>query len=62
MRLGWKVFLPLSLIWLVLTAGCCWMAFRDWLPNAVRGCCAVMAFLDRTARGLLLGELSPAWR
>jgi NADH-quinone oxidoreductase subunit H len=21
MRLGWKVFLPLSLLWLVLTAG-----------------------------------------
>ncbi|MEJ0015301.1 MAG: NADH-quinone oxidoreductase subunit NuoH [Acetobacteraceae bacterium] len=32
MRLGWKVFLPLSLIWLVLTAGVL-MAF-GWLPNA----------------------------
>ncbi|HBK06855.1 MAG TPA: NADH-quinone oxidoreductase subunit NuoH [Acetobacteraceae bacterium] len=32
MRLGWKVFLPLSLIWLVLTAGAL-MAF-GWLPNA----------------------------
>ncbi len=32
MRLGWKVFLPLSLIWLVITAGAL-MAF-GWLPNA----------------------------
>jgi NADH-quinone oxidoreductase subunit H len=32
MRLGWKVFLPLSLVWLVLTAGAL-MAF-GWLPNA----------------------------
>jgi NADH-quinone oxidoreductase subunit H len=31
MRLGWKVFLPLSLIWLVITAGAL-MAF-GWLPN-----------------------------
>jgi NADH-quinone oxidoreductase subunit H len=31
MRLGWKVFLPLSLIWLVVTAGAL-MAF-GWLPN-----------------------------
>jgi NADH-quinone oxidoreductase subunit H len=32
MRLGWKVFLPISLLWLVLTAGVL-MAF-GWLPNA----------------------------
>src|SRR4051794_32826059 len=32
MRLGWKVFLPFSLLWLVLTAGVL-MAF-GWLPNA----------------------------
>ena len=32
MRLGWKVFLPLSLVWLVLTAGVL-VAF-GWLPNA----------------------------
>jgi NADH-quinone oxidoreductase subunit H len=32
MRLGWKVFLPLSLAWLVITAGAL-MAF-GWLPNA----------------------------
>jgi NADH-quinone oxidoreductase subunit H len=32
MRLGWKVFLPLSLIWLVVTAGVL-MAF-GWLPHA----------------------------
>ena len=31
MRLGWKVFLPLSLVWLVLTAGVL-VAF-GWLPN-----------------------------
>ncbi len=32
MRLGWKVFLPLSLGWLVITAGAL-LAF-GWLPNA----------------------------
>jgi NADH-quinone oxidoreductase subunit H len=32
MRLGWKVFLPFSLLWLVLTAGVL-VAF-GWLPNA----------------------------
>ena len=32
MRLGWKVFLPLSLFWVVLTAGVL-VAF-DWLPGA----------------------------
>ena len=32
MRLGWKVFLPFSLLWLVLTAGAL-LAF-GWLPNA----------------------------
>jgi len=32
MRLGWKVFLPLSLLWLVVTAGAL-MAFC-WLPHA----------------------------
>ena len=32
MRLGWKVFLPFSLFWLVLTA-CVLVAF-GWLPNA----------------------------
>ena len=32
MRLGWKVFLPLSLLWLVITAGVL-VAF-GWLPNA----------------------------
>ena len=33
MRLGWKVFLPFSLFWLVLTAGVM-MAF-GWLPHGV---------------------------
>ena len=33
MRLGWKVFLPLSLAWLVLTAGV--LVGFGWLPNAV---------------------------
>jgi NADH-quinone oxidoreductase subunit H len=32
MRLGWKVFLPLSLLWLVITAGA--MLAFGWLPNA----------------------------
>jgi NADH-quinone oxidoreductase subunit H len=30
MRLGWKVFLPLSLFWLVLTAGV--LTAMDWVP------------------------------
>jgi NADH-quinone oxidoreductase subunit H len=30
MRIGWKVFLPISLGWVVLTAGVC-LAF-GWLP------------------------------
>jgi NADH-quinone oxidoreductase subunit H len=32
MRLGWKVFLPLSLAWVVLTAGV--LIFTGWLPLA----------------------------
>jgi NADH-quinone oxidoreductase subunit H len=31
MRLGWKVFLPLSLLWLVITAGA--LEVFGWLPN-----------------------------
>jgi NADH-quinone oxidoreductase subunit H len=31
MRLGWKVFLPFSLLWVALTAGAV-VAF-DWYPN-----------------------------
>lgn len=31
MRLGWKIFLPLSLIWLVLTAGV--LEIMGWLPK-----------------------------
>ena len=31
MRLGWKVFLPLSLIWLVMTAGA--LMLFGWLPR-----------------------------
>ena len=34
MRLGWKVFLPLSLFWVVLTSGAL-VAF-DWLPRSDR--------------------------
>ena len=30
MRLGWKVFLPFSLLWLVLTAGV--LVVAGWLP------------------------------
>jgi NADH-quinone oxidoreductase subunit H len=32
MRLGWKVFLPLSLAWLVITAGV--LVATGWLPHA----------------------------
>ena len=32
MRLGWKVFLPLSLLWVVLTAG--WLLLFDQVPPA----------------------------
>jgi NADH-quinone oxidoreductase subunit H len=32
MRLGWKVFLPLSLLWLVITAGV--LMATGWLPHA----------------------------
>src|SRR5262249_18484148 len=32
MRLGWKIFLPLSLLWVVLTAG--WLVFTHTLPNS----------------------------
>jgi NADH-quinone oxidoreductase subunit H len=32
MRLGWKVFLPLSLLWLTLTAAV--LMLTGWLPNA----------------------------
>ena len=31
MRLGWKVFLPLSLVWVVLTAG--FLLYMGWLPK-----------------------------
>ena len=31
MRLGWKIFLPLSLIWVVMTAS--FLFFLDMLPN-----------------------------
>jgi NADH-quinone oxidoreductase subunit H len=31
MRLGWKVFLPFSLVWLVLTAGV--LEYAGWLPK-----------------------------
>ena len=33
MRLGWKVFLPLSLGWLVLTSGV--LVFMGWLPHTI---------------------------
>ena len=32
MRLGWKVFLPFSLLWVVITAGA--LIVFDWLPGA----------------------------
>ena len=55
MRLGWKVFLPLSLFWLVLTAGRAAAPTRLAAQSALRR--LTMAFLDRAARSLLLGEL-----
>mgnify|MGYP001961268833 CR=1 FL=1 len=35
MRLGWKVFLPFSLIWVVLTSG--FLLYTGNLPAAVAG-------------------------
>ena len=35
MRLGWKVFLPLSLLWVVVTAGA--LVLFDWLPAPAGG-------------------------
>ena len=68
MRLGWKVFLPFSLFWLVLTAGV--LTAFGWVPGALtgarrgdygerreRGEDRAMSFLARGARGLLLTEL-----
>jgi NADH-quinone oxidoreductase subunit H len=31
MKLGWKIFLPLSLIWLILTSG--FLLYFDLLPK-----------------------------
>lgn len=31
MRLGWKVFLPLSLVWVVITSG--FLLYMEWLPK-----------------------------
>ena len=33
MRLGWKIFLPLSLLWVVLTAG--FLVYFDMVPNSI---------------------------
>ncbi len=33
MRLGWKVFLPASLLWVVVTAGA--IVVFDWYPGVV---------------------------
>ena len=52
MRLGWKVFLPVSLLWVVLTAG--FLVAFDLLPNTRR---LSMATFDRMARTLLWREL-----
>ena len=32
MRLGWKIFLPFSLLWVVLTAGA--VVIFDWFPGS----------------------------
>ena len=51
MRLGWKVFLPLSLFWLVLTAGVCWCS---------RAGCRIRLDVSRTHReGLPYGIPGP---
>ena len=31
MRLGWKVFLPISLAWVVITSGV--LVYMGWLPS-----------------------------
>ena len=63
MRLGWKVFLPLSLLWLVITAGAL-MAF-GWLPDqsprsvgSVGAACRCAAF-PPVQRSLLDGVPGP---
>ncbi|MDA1181454.1 MAG: NADH-quinone oxidoreductase subunit H, partial [Proteobacteria bacterium] len=33
MRLGWKIFLPISLLWVVLTAG--FLMIFDMVPNSL---------------------------
>ena len=57
MRLGWKVFLPFSLFWLVLTAGVLQFGVLAVAAEAAMKEIGSMAFLDRTARSLLLAEL-----
>ena len=49
MRLGWKVFLPLSLFWVVLTAGVL-VSFGRLGCRSASGRTSIMALLDRTAR------------
>ena len=53
MRLGWKVFLPFSLFWVVLTVAAYWSA-SAWCRNERL---IVMASLDRAARTFLWQEL-----
>jgi len=63
MRLGWKVFLPLSLLWLVITAGAL-MAF-GWLPNpapSVTGQQAGSSAASLHAEMFLPPSPVPAWR
>jgi NADH-quinone oxidoreductase subunit H len=52
MRLGWKVFLPISLAWLVITAGAL-MAF-GWLPGQ-----SPMVSSQLSDRSVLMARLAP---
>ena len=54
MRLGWKVFLPISLVWVVLSSRL--RAAARLVLGAAHGWRADMMTLDRVARGLLLKE------
>lgn len=47
MRLGWKVFLPISLLWVVLTSG--YLVYNNKLPSAERGVVQSEILLEQEA-------------